>query len=156
MSNNYWDEEEDEDNVPDHQLTGDDLVKKLRKAKRADEKRIKELSEQLEGFLKEKRESTVKDVLAKKGVNAKAARLILKDVEDATEESIDSWLRDNGDLIGYTPQAQQEEVQNNLATLRQQDVLTQGGLTPSNAIDIEARMNSAESMDELINLLRNS
>ena len=156
MSNNYWDDEEDEDNVPDHQLTGDDLVKKLRKAKRADEKRIKELSEQLEGFLKEKKETTVKDVLAKKGVNAKAARLILKDVEDATEESIDSWLRDNGDLIGYTPQAQQEEVQNNLATLRQQDVLTQGGLTPSNAIDIEARMNSAESMDELINLLRNS
>jgi hypothetical protein len=156
MSNNYWDEEEDEDNVPDHQLTGDDLVKKLRKAKRADEKRIKELSEQLEGFLKEKKETTVKDVLAKKGVNAKAARLILKDVEDATEESIDSWLRDNGDLIGYTPQAEQEEVQNNLATLRQQDVLTQGGITPSNAIDIEARMNSAESMDELINLLRNS
>ena len=156
MSNNYWDEEEDEDNVPDHQLTGDDLVKKLRKAKRADEKRIKELSEQLEGFLKEKKETTVKDVLAKKGVNAKAARLILKDVEDATEESIDSWLRDNGDLIGYTPQAEQEEVQNNLATLRQQDVLTQGGITPSNAIDIEARMDNAGSMDELINLLRNS
>jgi len=156
MSNNYWDDEEDEQDTPDHQLTGDDLVKKLRKAKRADEKRIKELSEQLEGFLKEKKETTVKDVLAKKGVNAKAARLILKDVEDATEESIDSWLRDNGDLIGYTPQAEQEEVQNNLATLRQQDVLTQGGLTPSNAIDIEARMNSAESMDELINLLRNS
>ena len=156
MSNNYWDEEEDEQDTPDHQLTGDDLVKKLRKAKRADEKRIKELSEQLEGFLKEKRESTVKDVLAKKGVNAKAARLILKDVEDATEESIDSWLRDNGDLIGYTPQAEQEEVQNNLATLRQQDVLTQGGLTPSNAIDIEARMDNANSMDELINLLRNS
>ena len=156
MSNNYWDEEDDEQDVPDHQLSGDDLVKKLRKAKRADEKRIKELSEQLEGFLKEKKETTVKDVLAKKGVNAKAARLILKDVEDATEESIDSWLRDNGDLIGYTPQAEQEEVQNNLATLRQQDVLTQGGLTPSNAIDIEARMNSAESMDELINLLRNS
>ena len=156
MSNNYWDEEEDEQDTPDHQLTGDDLVKKLRKAKRADEKRIKELSEQLEGFLKEKKETTVKDVLAKKGVNAKAARLILKDVEDATEESIDSWLRDNGDLIGYTPQAEQEEVQNNLATLRQQDVLTQGGITPSNAIDIEARMDNAGSMDELINLLRNS
>ena len=156
MSNNYWDDEEDEVEVPDHQLDGDALVKKLRKAKRADEKRIKELTEQLDGFIKQKREQTVSEVLAKKGVNAKAARLILKDVEDATEESIDSWLRDNGDLIGYTPQAEQEEVQNNLATLRQQDVLTQGGLTPSNAIDIEARMNSAESMDELINLLRNS
>jgi len=156
MSNNYWDDEEDEDNVPDHQLTGDDLVKKLRKAKRADEKRIKELSEQLEGFLKEKRESTVKDVLAKKGVNAKAARLILKDVEDATEESIDSWLRDNGDLIGYNPQANQEEQQNNLAALRQQDVITQGGIAPDKIVDIEARMENAGSMDELINLLRNS
>ncbi len=156
MSNNYWDEEDDDVEVPDHQLSGDDLVKKLRKAKRADEKRIKELSEQLEGFLKEKRESTVKDVLAKKGVNAKAARLILKDVEDATEESIDSWLRDNGDLIGYSPQANQEEQQNNLAALRQQDVITQGGIAPDKIVDIEARMENAGSMDELINLLRNS
>jgi hypothetical protein len=156
MSNNYWDDEEDEDNVPDHQLTGDDLVKKLRKAKRADEKRIKELSEQLEGFLKEKKENTVKDVLAKKGVNAKAARLILKDVQEATEESIDSWLRDNGDLIGYNPQAEKVEEQNNLAALRQQDVLTQGGISPDKVVDIEARMNSAESMEDLINLLRNS
>jgi hypothetical protein len=156
MSNNYWDEEEDEQDTPDHQLSGDDLVKKLRKAKRADEKRIKELSEQLEGFLKEKKESTVKDVLAKKGVNAKAARLILKDVEDATEESIDSWLRDNGDLIGYTPQAQQEDVQKDLAALRQQDILTQGGITPDKVVDLEARMNNAESYEELVNLLRNS
>ena len=53
MSNNYWDDEEDDQDTSEQQLTGDDLVKKLRKAKRADEKRIKELSEQLEGFLKE-------------------------------------------------------------------------------------------------------
>jgi DNA-directed RNA polymerase specialized sigma subunit len=156
MSNNYWDDEEDDVEVPDHQLSGDDLVKKLRKAKRADEKRIKELTEKLEGFVKEKREQTVSEVLAKKGVNAKAARLILKDVEDATEESIDSWLRDNGDIIGYTPQAQNEDTQQNLAALRQQDVLTQGGLTPDKLVDIEARMENAESMDDLIHLLRNS
>jgi len=80
----------------------------------------------------------------------------LKDVEDATEESIDSWLRDNGDLIGYNPQANQEEQQSNLAALRQQDVLTQGGITPDKIVDIEARMENADSMDELINLLRNS
>ena len=156
MSNNYWDDEEDEVEVPDHQLDGDALVKKLRKAKRADEKRIKELTEQLDGYVKQKREQTVSEVLAKKGVNAKAARLILKDVEDATEESIDSWLRDNGDIIGYTPQAQNEDTQQNLAALRQQDVLTQGGLTPDKLVDIEARMENAESMDDLIHLLRNS
>jgi hypothetical protein len=157
MSNNYWDDEEDDNvEVPDHQLSGDDLVKKLRKAKRADEKRIKELSEQLDGYRKKEREVTVAEVLAKKGVNAKAARLILKDVEEATEESIDSWLRDNGDLIGYNPQTEKVEEQQNLATLRQQDILTQGGIAPDKVVDIEARMNNAESMEDLINLLRNS
>ena len=156
MSNNYWDDEEDEVEVPDHQLDGDALVKKLRKAKRADEKRIKELTEQLDGYAKAKREQPVSEVLAKKGVNAKAARLILKDVEDATEESIDSWLRDNGDLIGYTPQAQNEDMQRDLATLRQQDVLTQGGMTPDKAVDMASRLDNADSMDELIHLLRNS
>ena len=156
MSNNYWDDEEDEVEVPDHQLDGDALVKKLRKAKRADEKRIKELTEQLDGYAKAKREQTVSEVLAKKGVNAKAARLILKDVEDATEESIDSWLRDNGDLIGYTPQAQNEDTQRDLATLRQQDILTQGGMTPDKAVDMASRLDNADSMDELIHLLRNS
>jgi hypothetical protein len=156
MSNNYWDEEDEEVEVPEHQLDGDALVKRLRKAKRADEKRIKELTEQLEGFVKEKRQQTVSEVLAKKGVNAKAARLILKDVEDATEESIDSWLRDNGDLIGYTPQEQNEDTQKDLATLRQQDILTQGGMTPDKAVDMNTRLDNAGSMDELIHLLRNS
>jgi hypothetical protein len=156
MSNNYWDEEDEEVEVPEHQLDGDALVKRLRKAKRADEKRIKELTEQLEGFVKEKRHQTVSEVLAKKGVNAKAARLILKDVEDATEESIDSWLRDNGDLIGYTPETQNEDTQKDLATLRQQDILTQGGITPDKAVDMNTRLDNAGSMDELIHLLRNS
>jgi hypothetical protein len=156
MSNNYWDEEEDEQDTPEQQLTGDDLVKKLRKAKRADEKRIKELSEQLEGFLKERKERTVTEVLAKKGVNAKAARLILKDVEDTTEESIDSWLRDNGDLIGYNPQAEVEEKQKDLAALRQQDIITQGGITPDKAVDLERQLENVDSIDDLMNLLRNS
>ena len=156
MSNNYWDEEDDDQDMPEHQMSGDDLVKKLRKAKRADEKRIKELSEQLEGFLKEKREKTVSEVLAKKGVNAKAARLILKDVQDATEESIDSWLQENGDLIGYQPQAQQEESKQNLAALRQQDIITQGGIAPDKAVDLERQLDNVDSMDDLMNLLRNS
>jgi hypothetical protein len=156
MSNNYWDDEEDEQDTPEQQLTGDDLVKKLRKAKRADEKRIKELSEQLEGFLKERKERTVTEVLAKKGVNAKAARLILKDVEDTTEESIDSWLRDNGDLIGYNPQAEVEEKQKDLAALRQQDIITQGGIAPDKAVDLERQLENVDSIDDLMNLLRNS
>jgi hypothetical protein len=79
MSNNYWDDDEDDQDIEvEEQMDGSDLLKKLRKAKRSDEKRIKELTEQLEGFSKSQRERTVKEVLEKKGVNPKAQRLILK------------------------------------------------------------------------------
>jgi hypothetical protein len=100
MSNNYWDEDEDEDQDNDANLQGDDLVKRLRKAKRADEKRIKELTEQLEGLSKVQRERVVKEVLEKKGVNLKAQRLIMKDLEDINEESVNTWLDENADLFG--------------------------------------------------------
>jgi len=153
MSNNYWDEE-DEDQDTEVNLTDSDLVKKLRKAKRADEKRIKELTEQLETFSKAQRERTVKEVLEKKGINAKAARLILKDLDDVTEESLDGWLQENGDLIGYQAEVKDEAKQQNLAALRQQDVLAQSGVSPERADELEMKLDNAQSADELLAFLR--
>ena len=154
MSNNYWDEEdEDQDTDTDTQMDGSDLLKKLRKAKRADEKRIKELTEQLEGFSKAQRESTVKSILEKKGVNQKAARLILKDLDgEFSEDSVSNWLDDNADLFGI--EVSQKRDEQNLATLRQQDVMTQGAVTPDRAQDLEQRMDNASSMEELITLMQ--
>ena len=154
MSNNYWDEEdEDQDTDTDAQLDGSDLLKKLRKAKRADEKRIKELTEQLEGFSKAQRESTVKSILEQKGVNQKAARLILKDLDgDFSEESVTNWLDENADLFGI--EVSQRQDSQNLATLRQQDIMTQGAYTPDRAQDLEQRMDNASSMEELITLMQ--
>ena len=153
MSNNYWDEEDDDLDTTDS-LDGNDLVKKLRKAKRSDEKRIKELSEQLEGFLKEKKESTVRQVLEKKGVNQKAARLIMKDLDDVNEETVNNWLDDNADLFGIKVADAPEVDRNNLAALRQQDILTQGAVTPDRADDFEMRLNNASSAEEILGLLR--
>jgi hypothetical protein len=154
MSNNYWDEEDDDqDTDNDTQLDGSDLLKKLRKAKRADEKRIKELTEQLEGFSKAQRESTVKTILEQKGVNQKAARLILKDLDgEFSEESVSNWLDDNADLFGI--EVSKKPDSQNLATLRQQDVMTQGAYTPDRAQDLEQRMDNASSMEELITLMQ--
>ena len=90
MSNNIWDEDEDDLDTDNFSGDGSDLLKKLRKAKRADEKRIKELTEQLDGLSKVQRERTVKEVLEKKGVNPKAMRLILKDIDDVSEESVNN------------------------------------------------------------------
>jgi hypothetical protein len=153
MSNNYWEDEEDELDTNDN-LDGNDLVKKLRKAKRSDEKRIKELSEQLEGFLKEKKESTVRQVLEKKGVNLKAARLIMKDLEEINEETVTNWLGDNADLFGIKMSDAPEIDRNNLAALRNQDVLTQGAVTPDKTQDVESRLDNASSTEEILSLLR--
>ena len=154
MSNNYWDEDDDDlDTDNEAQMDGSDLLKKLRKAKRADEKRIKELTEQLEGFSKAQRESTVKSILEQKGVNQKAARLILKDLDgDFSEESVTNWLDENADLFGI--EVSQRPDSQNLATLRQQDVMTQNAVTPDRAQDIEQRMNNASSMEELMALMQ--
>ena len=150
MSNNYWDEDEDDlDTDNEVQMDGSDLLKKLRKAKRNDEKRIKELTEQLEGLSKAQRERTVKEVLDKKGVNPKAQRLILKDLDDITEESVNTWLEDNGDLFGLTQPEVNEEKELNRAALRQQDMVTQLGMTPDRADDLLNRINSAETAEEL-------
>ena len=156
MSNNYW-EDEDEDLDTDQGFSGDgsDLIKKLRKAKRADEKRIKELTEQLESLSKMQRERTVKEVLEKKGVNAKAARLILKDIDDVNEESVSHWLDDNADLFGIkVEQAEPKVAEVDRAALRAQDVLTQGAYTPDRMEEINSKIDNAESMDALLDLLR--
>ena len=158
MSNNYWDDEDDDLDTNDFAGSGDgsDLIKKLRKAKRADEKRIKELTEQLDSLSKVQRERTVKEVLEKKGVNAKAARLILKDIEDVNEETVNNWLDDNADLFGIkVDNAQEGKVSEvDRATLRQQDVLTQAAFTPDRMEELNSRIDNADSMDALLDVLR--
>jgi len=150
MSNNYWDEDEDDlDTDNEVQMDGSDLLKKLRKAKRNDEKRIKELTEQLEGLSKAQRERTVKEVLEQKGVNPKAQRLILKDLDEVSEESVNTWLEDNGDLFGLVQPEVNQEKELNRAALRQQDVVTQLGTSPDRAEDLLTRINNAASAEEL-------
>ena len=154
MSNNYWDEDEDDlDTDNEVQMDGSDLLKKLRKAKRNDEKRIKELTEQLEGLSKSQRERIVKEVLEQKGVNPKAQRLILKDLDDITEESVNNWLDDNADLFGLSQPEEAQEQELNRAALRQQDIVTQLGVTPDRAEDLLMRINNAASAEELSQII---
>ena len=156
MSNNYWDDEDDDlDTIDEAPMDGSDLLKKLRKAKRADEKRIKELTEQLEGFSKSQREAVIKSVLEKKGVNLKAARLVMKDLDDINEDSVSNWLDDNADLFGLTVNEDSSAVsQEDRAALRNQDLVTQNAMTPDRANDIEYRMSQATSEEDILAILR--
>ena len=158
MSNNYWDDEDDDlDTETETQMDGSDLLKKLRKAKRADEKRIKELTEQLETLSKGQRERIVKETLEKKGVNPKAIRLVLKDLDEVNEETVNNWLDDNADLFGLEVRQDAPEVNSqNRAALRQQDLVTQGALTPDRAEDMGMRIDNADSAEDIINLIYGS
>jgi DNA-directed RNA polymerase subunit F len=155
MSNNYWDEDEDNETT-DMPIDGSEAMKQLRKAKRADEKRIKELTEKLDAFDKAQRESVIKKVLETKGVSPKAARLIVRELEgDISEDSVSNWIDDNADMFGL--QVQQEEQPRNTidrAALRQQDIVTQQAFTPDRADDALLRLNNAQSAEEIIAMIQ--
>lgn len=156
MSNNYWDEDEDDTDVNESSMDGSDLLKKLRKAKRADEKRIKDLTDQLDGYSKAQRESIIKKVLETNGVSPKAARLISRELEgDVTEESVIDYLADNAEVFGL--EVQYEDAPANTldrAALRQQDIVTQQAITPDRAADSLLRINNAASAEEIIAMIQ--
>jgi len=153
MTNQYWDEEEDEvDTTP---MNDSDAMKQLRKAKRADEKRIKELTDKLEAFDKAQRETVIKKVLEDKGVSPKAARLIVRELDgDITEDSVSNWVDDNAEVFGLQVQQQQTPERTlDRAALRQQDIVTQQAFTPDRSDDALLRLNNAGSADEIIAMI---
>jgi hypothetical protein len=155
MSNNYWDDEEDDNDTTPANLEGNDLIKQLRKKARADEKRIKEMSEQLEGITKAQRESVIKKVLESKGVSPKAARMIANELPtDANEESISNWLDDNAEVFGLQANNQDNPEQTiDRAALRQQDIVTQRAVTPDRAEDALMRLNEATTAEDIIAMI---
>jgi hypothetical protein len=155
MSNNYWDEDEDDDTTT-QPMNDSDVMKQLRKAKRSDEKRIKELTEQLETFSKAQRESVIKKVLESNGVSPKAARLIAKELDgDVTEDSVIDYLTENAEVFGLEVQYQ-EAPANTLdrAALRQQDIVTSQAITPDRADDTLLKLNNAQSAEDIIAMIQ--
>jgi hypothetical protein len=152
MSNNYWDEEDDDIDTTSN--TEEGAMKQLRKAKRADEKRIKELTEQLDTFTKAQREAVIKKVLESNGVSPKAARLISRELEgDITEESVYDYLTDNAEVFGL--EVQYEETPANTldrAALRQQDMVTQQAMTPDADQNLAYQVDNA-SEEELLAMI---
>ena len=154
MTNQYWDEDEDE--VDTTSMNDGDAMKQLRKAKRADEKRIKELTDKLDAFDKAQRETVIKKVLESKGVSPKAARLIVRELEgDISEDSVSNWIDDNAEVFGLQAQQQQTPERTiDRAALRQQDIVTQQAFTPDRADDALLRLNNAQSADEIIAMIQ--
>lgn len=151
MSNNFEDWDDDED-IIEEKPQGNDLVKKLRQADRAKEKRIKELETELGTLRSVQREATIKTVLESKGVSPKIAKFIPQDIETSAE-AIDSWIEENAEIFGLVKAQQQQEAEPDLATLRQIDAVTANAQSPAGMDDLLMRIQNAQSSDEINSLI---
>lgn len=159
-SNNDWDNDDDLDLYQEANNDETNGIKDLRRAKKADEKRIKELTERLEKFERQERESTVVKVLESKGVNSKAARLILKDLDEVNEEAVSNWLTENGDIVGYKPEVEQPADKPSVREFSRQDGATQFAATPDVSDEYVDMLqnydgNSEEELLSIINSIAN-
>lgn len=106
-------DDDDDDQYGDSNST--DLVGQLRAANKAQAKQLKELTASLEtattsvaALTKTVNAGTVAGILKGKGVDPGVSKF-LTDVEP-TEEAINTWLADNGKLIGYDPTKGSDEA----------------------------------------------
>ena len=154
MSNYDYEDEDDNNNVD----TSTDLIKQLRKANKQKEKELAELKAQFEGLSKAQRERAIKDALAARGVNTKIASFIPQDI-DPTEESVSKWLESNADVFGIQSTESQQAPNIDPAQAKQYQRLTNAaeqGNTPNAAADIMQKLLSANSREELDDVIRQS
>ena len=152
---NYDLEDDDEDTTMVD--SSNDLVKQLRKANKQKEKELAELKSQFENLSKAQRDRAIKDVLEARGVNKKISAFIPSDI-DPTEESLSKWLDEYGDVFGLqaaeTSKPAVDPAQ--AAAYKKMNNVVEQGLTPDSTDDIMRKLMSANSREELDEVIRNS
>jgi hypothetical protein len=149
---NYWADEEEDEETTNVYESDTDLVKKLRKALKVEQRKNKELETSYSEITKAQKERILKDVLASKGVSPKIAQFIPADIE-ASEDAISAWLDNNGDVFGYTPSEKSKVNQEDISSMKKMDAVLTGAETPISSDDLLNRIANAESEDEVISIL---
>jgi hypothetical protein len=149
---NYWADEEEDEETTNVYESDTDLVKKLRKALKVEQRKNKELETSYSELTKAQKERILKDVLASKGVSPKIAQFIPADIE-ASEDAISAWLDSNGDVFGYTPSEKSKVNQEDISSMKKMDAVLTGAETPISSDDMLNRIANAESEEEVISIL---
>jgi hypothetical protein len=149
---NYWADEDEDEETTNVYESDTDLVKKLRKALKVEQRKNKELETSYSEITKAQKERILKDVLASKGVSPKIAQFIPADIE-ASEDAISAWLDNNGDVFGYTPSEKQQVNQEDISSMKKMDAVLTGAETPISSDDLQNRIANADSEDEIISIL---
>lgn len=128
-----------------------DLVKTLRAALKSKANEAKQAADELATLRKEKRTSTLADVLKDKGVPTKAAKLLPADIEP-TPEAVDAWLAEFGDLFGIEQKAQTNATAEQQAAAAAITGASAGAPVANgsqNVDELVARLSSATTQAEL-------
>jgi hypothetical protein len=149
---NYWADEDEDEETTNVYESDTDLVKKLRKALKVEQRKNKELETSYSEITKAQKERILKDVLSSKGVSPKIAQFIPADIE-ASEDAISAWLDNNGDVFGYTPSEKSKVNQEDISSMKKMDAVLTGAETPIASDDLQNRIANAESEDEIISIL---
>jgi hypothetical protein len=154
-----------EDDLFDTDETSDDsnLVKKLRSKIDDLASKAKELEAENATLKGSARKQSLSSALAARGYPAKIAAFIPSDLEPS-DEALDGWLNEFGDVFGGAKPQPQDGIQqapvvvNSAAdadAYRRIAAVETGGSPPVNVSgDILAQINSAESLDDLMAVLR--
>lgn len=100
---NDWDDDDDLD-FEDRQESN--VVRSLRKAEKEKDKALKAAQEELQSLKSALRDRAVKDAISERGLNAKIAALVPRDIE---LDSIDSWVESYADVFGVPVQTPSQD-----------------------------------------------
>lgn len=139
------------------------LVKKLRSKIDELSSRAKELEEQNQSLIGAQRKQSIESVVAARGLPPKVAALIPSNL-DPTEENIDGWLQEFGDVFSVQSKQDAGQVQAqptvvgsaaDAEALRRMNAAQEGAAPTSNVSgDVLSQIESAGSLDELMSVLR--
>lgn len=148
---NYWDDEEDDDSQEPF-TTDTDLVKKLRKALKAEQKRNKELETNLGELTKAQKERILKDVLTSRGLNPKIAQYVPNEL-DTNPDAINNWLDSNADVFGFKAPEKASIPEQDIAAMQKMDQTITGAESSSGSDSMEMRLANATSEEEILSIL---
>lgn len=133
-------------------------MKSLRAAYKALKKERDTLAEQVSTNAKATRTSNLTTLLKARNLDAKIAAFVPEGI-DATEDALDGWLKEYGDVFGVKQQEQQQQQSNltdeQTAALRQMDVIA-GATSSAQANDMLKQVQSAETPEALMALIESA
>lgn len=158
MSQYEYDSEDFDLEIDDSELSGTDLVKKLRKQINAMNKALKEKDELLSEYQEVAYQNSVAETLSDWGLNPRIAAFVPDDIED--EEELAAWLEEYGDAFNIGSVQEETDVEgyplddDALQASELMSDLEDGSFDPEVGLDIQHRMEQAQTPEELLAMLR--